>query len=348
MVETEYPNISVIVACLNEEKYIEQCIESLLSSDYKGKFDIYAVDGGSSDRTLDILEGIKLKDNRLKILHNPRRLQSAGRNIAIETTDANYVAYLDARREADVSWLSQLWDCFKEVSAMDDRVLGVGSTQKYVGQTKFRRAQAHAFSSVLSGAGGTNFLKLTEVHKTDHACMCLYDKKYLINQYKYDDDLPVGEDIELNHRMTIINGLNLYVNPKAVNYYYPRENFQKLFWQQLRYGYWRQVVLSALSFKASDNSKAKHIFSAMRVKTVVPGIFVSILTLSFLLSFVSNMFFFAYYSIMASYIIIISLVSLWKSIFEKTNFIELLIVFIAIHFGYGVGVAAYYLKIKNI
>ena len=41
-----FPNISVIVACLNEEKYIEKCIVSLVEQDYKGRFEIIISDGG--------------------------------------------------------------------------------------------------------------------------------------------------------------------------------------------------------------------------------------------------------------------------------------------------------------
>jgi len=55
----EYPFVSVIVGIRNEEKFIEECIESLLDLDYpRDSYEIIIVDGMSTDKTPDIVRNI--------------------------------------------------------------------------------------------------------------------------------------------------------------------------------------------------------------------------------------------------------------------------------------------------
>jgi glycosyltransferase involved in cell wall biosynthesis len=353
-----FPKISVIVACLNEEKYIEQCLESLINQDYQGKFDIIVADGGSKDKTIEIVNELSLKFDNIILINNPKKIQAAGRNLAIARSDSDYIAYLDAHRTADKSWLGELWKCYAEMSKADDKIFGVGSVHLDAAETGFSKAQETAFQSIISGATSSNFLNITHIEKVSHACMCLYNKKLFIECGGYDESLPIGEDIELNHRMSYIYGYNLYLNPKAVNNYFPRENFSDLFMQQFRYGYWRQVVINKLdkmlrtnsvkSQESSSQAKAYNTFSMMRLKTMIPAMFVGFLVLLFVLSFFSQPVFMLYYAVIFSYLSVLSISSLIHLIKMKINPTILIIVFVAIHFGYGSGVLSYFLKLKKI
>jgi len=54
--------VSIIVACRNEEEFIEKCLESLLAQDYPSELiEIIVVDGMSTDKTLEIVNEIKKK-----------------------------------------------------------------------------------------------------------------------------------------------------------------------------------------------------------------------------------------------------------------------------------------------
>jgi len=58
----EYPFVSVIVGIRNEEKFIEECIESLLDLDYpRDSYEIIIVDGMSTDKTPDIVKKYPVK-----------------------------------------------------------------------------------------------------------------------------------------------------------------------------------------------------------------------------------------------------------------------------------------------
>ena len=58
--------ISIILPAYNEEKDILECLKSLKQQDYKN-FEIIIVDDGSKDRTVEIVENFKKKNNKLKI-----------------------------------------------------------------------------------------------------------------------------------------------------------------------------------------------------------------------------------------------------------------------------------------
>jgi len=58
----KYPFVSVVVGIRNEEKFIEECIESLLNLDYpRDSYEIIIVDGMSTDKTRDIVQKYPVK-----------------------------------------------------------------------------------------------------------------------------------------------------------------------------------------------------------------------------------------------------------------------------------------------
>jgi glycosyltransferase involved in cell wall biosynthesis len=60
--------ISIIIPVYNTEKYLDQCIQSILNQSYTN-FEIILIDDGSTDSSLSICESYELKDNRIKVLH---------------------------------------------------------------------------------------------------------------------------------------------------------------------------------------------------------------------------------------------------------------------------------------
>ena len=60
-------SFSVIISVFNKEKYIKATIESVLKQSFKD-FELIVVNDGSTDNSLDIIEGFK--DERLKIISN--------------------------------------------------------------------------------------------------------------------------------------------------------------------------------------------------------------------------------------------------------------------------------------
>jgi glycosyltransferase involved in cell wall biosynthesis len=85
--------VSVIIPAYNAEKYIKECVNSILNQTYT-HIEIIVVNDGSSDNTLHILNSIK--DYRLKIISQPNRGCSAAKNIGLANAKGDFIQYLDA------------------------------------------------------------------------------------------------------------------------------------------------------------------------------------------------------------------------------------------------------------
>lgn len=89
--------ISIIVPVYNVEKYLNRCIESIVSQSYK-KLEIILVDDGSTDKSAQICDDWGIKDSRIKISHQQNGGVSVARNEGLSLTDINskYVIFVDS------------------------------------------------------------------------------------------------------------------------------------------------------------------------------------------------------------------------------------------------------------
>lgn len=87
--------VSVIVPVFNVEDYIKQCITSLLNQTYDN-IEIICVDDGSTDKTLDILEMLRKRDNRIKVFRQKHKGVAAARNKAINEAKGKYISFVDS------------------------------------------------------------------------------------------------------------------------------------------------------------------------------------------------------------------------------------------------------------
>ena len=67
------PLVSVITPVYNREKYLVECIESVLNQTYKN-FEFIIIDDKSSDNTLQIIKNYALNDPRIRVLENDKNI----------------------------------------------------------------------------------------------------------------------------------------------------------------------------------------------------------------------------------------------------------------------------------
>ena len=103
------PRVSVIVPMFNSARTIERAIESIRVQTFED-FEIFAVDDGSTDDSLKIIQAC---GDGIKILQQQNRGPSAARNLGIANSAGAYVAFLDA----DDWWMPQM--LAKTVAALD-------------------------------------------------------------------------------------------------------------------------------------------------------------------------------------------------------------------------------------
>ena len=87
--------ISIIVPIYNTEKYLVECIESIIHQTYTN-LQIILVDDGSTDHSLEICQEYAKKDDRIEIIHKENGGLSSARNAGLEASRGDYVMFCDA------------------------------------------------------------------------------------------------------------------------------------------------------------------------------------------------------------------------------------------------------------
>lgn len=94
MPELKNEKVSVIVPVCRVEKYIEQCIISLIRQTYSN-IEIIAVDDGSPDRCGKILGELAEKEKRLRVIHKENGGVSSARNAGMDSATGDYIVFVD-------------------------------------------------------------------------------------------------------------------------------------------------------------------------------------------------------------------------------------------------------------
>lgn len=87
--------ISIIVPIYNVEKYLSQCIDSILSQTYKN-LEIILIDDGTKDSSGMICDDYAKKDNRIKVIHQKNMGLSGARNTGLKNSTGDLITFVDS------------------------------------------------------------------------------------------------------------------------------------------------------------------------------------------------------------------------------------------------------------
>lgn len=87
--------VSIIIPVYNTEQYIERCIHSVLNQTYKN-LEIICINDGSSDKSGEILDILKKKDSRIKVIHSEKKGVTYARNFALHIASGDYIGFVDS------------------------------------------------------------------------------------------------------------------------------------------------------------------------------------------------------------------------------------------------------------
>ena len=87
--------ISLIVPVYNVEKYLRNCLESILNQSYSD-FELILVDDGSTDQSGKICDEVQKTDSRIRVLHKENGGLSSARNAGTKLARGEYLAYIDS------------------------------------------------------------------------------------------------------------------------------------------------------------------------------------------------------------------------------------------------------------
>lgn len=87
--------VSIIVPVYNVDKYLSECLESLMAQTLK-EIEIICVDDGSTDQSFGLLQKFQERDDRIKIIHQKNQGLSAARNVGIRNATGEFIYFCDS------------------------------------------------------------------------------------------------------------------------------------------------------------------------------------------------------------------------------------------------------------
>ncbi|MCR5783962.1 MAG: glycosyltransferase [Clostridia bacterium] len=102
------PEISIVIPVYNTEKYLLECIESILSQTFKD-FEIILVDDGSTDGSGKICDDLARKHSFARVLHQKNMGQSTARNNGVYESESDLICFIDSDDIAHPDLLSFLY-----------------------------------------------------------------------------------------------------------------------------------------------------------------------------------------------------------------------------------------------
>ena len=285
----DYPKVSFIIPVRNEEKYIEECINSLLSLDYpEEKVEIIFAEGGSTDNTRKIIEEYAKKHENIKIIDNPTGNTAIGRNICIKNASGEMLMNFSGHAIASKNLLKVLALKLKE---LPENVAGVGCSnispekQNFVG-----RVAGAAFLGFMAGSGifMQNAVFKDEKY-VEHMAFTCYRKEIFEKVGLFDPEFWCGQDAEFDIRVKKA-GYKILYTPETKVYHFKRDTVGGLFKQLYRYGIARAKMIK----KHPDTLRIFHLFpslfilgsifvAALYFMNIIPLIFVLSLILLYLI-----------------------------------------------------------------
>lgn len=317
------PFISIICPTYNEEKYIANCLEAIIQSDYpKEDMEILFVDGMSSDKTIDIILSYSKEHSYIKLLSNPHQTVPYAMNRGIEEAKGDVIIRIDAHAAYPTNYFSVLVHYLHELNA--DNVGVVCKTD-----VLHKNKKTLAIKEVLAnkfGVGNSYFRigtdKIMEVDTVPFGC---YKKDVFERFGLYDTRLTRNQDIELNRRI-VSGGGKIFLIPDIYCTYYARETWKAIMKNNFQNGKWN--LLAVFYTKT---------FKTLSIRHFIPLLFVLSLLLPALLAIIDLRFIYIAVASLFAYLLLIAYVSISLAIQKKGNILYLLITFFALHLSYGIG-----------
>ncbi|WP_051378225.1 glycosyltransferase family 2 protein [Derxia gummosa] len=225
-------SILVVIPTLNEARTIEGVIASLLADPPRdARLDLVVADGGSGDGTQAIVERIAAARANVRLLHNPRRLQSAAVNLAARQfgAGAELLVRCDAHAIYPTGFLSRLVEAIDRTGA-DAVVVPMDST----GDRCVQRAVAWV-SDTLIGSGGSAHRGGRRSGYVDHGHHAAFRMQSFLRAGGYDETYTHNEDAELDCRQRAL-GSRIWLDSDIRLAYHPRATLGALWKQYFNYG----------------------------------------------------------------------------------------------------------------
>lgn len=170
--------ISVIVPVYKVEKYLPQCIDSILVQTFTD-FELLLIDDGSPDNCGEICDEYARKDERVRVFHQENAGLSCARNTGLANSLGKYVTYIDSDDYVKPSYLENLYGALPADNKLQGVIIGGLDKMSPNGIVQ----AVHVPEHILSAGGKSRVVTDLMDKHIGYAASKLYDNR-LIKQYK--------------------------------------------------------------------------------------------------------------------------------------------------------------------
>ncbi|MBP1570376.1 MAG: glycosyltransferase [Oscillospiraceae bacterium] len=209
------PTVSVIIPVYNAEKYLSQCVESVVNQTFKD-IEIILVNDGSKDTSGTLCDKWSAKDNRIKVIHKQNSGPAATRNMGTKAATGSWILYLDSD-----DWYENdtLIDTLLSFADKKDSDIVCFNYRRYFENSRtYSDVLCHAESEDVS----PSYLVDNKIF-TSSPCLKLIKHSIITENDIYFEEGVLSEDIEFNAKFLLATDKISFCE-ECVYVYRAREN----------------------------------------------------------------------------------------------------------------------------
>ena len=248
--------VSVVIPVRNEERYLGECLESVIASLAPiGPSEILVVDGGSEDGTGAVVAKYRARHPAIRLLPNPKRITAAAFNLGIRAAVSPAIAILSAHSRLEPDFFEA---ALRRLDRADADIVGgpVKTEASGLGSMPWLLARivSHPF-----GVGNSRFRVSETESYVDAVPFAVFRREVFERVGLFEERLVCNQDTDFFGRVRRA-GLRVLLDPRVRSVYRPRGTLGGLLRQGFLNAYWNVLV-----WRRNPD--------AFQLRHLVPGVF---------------------------------------------------------------------------
>ena len=196
------PLVSIIIPVYKVEKYLEECLESVVSQTYT-KLEIILVDDGSPDRCPEMCDDWAKKDERIKVIHKKNGGLSSARNVGLDICTGDFILFVDSDDKIYRNTVKNLLECQEHTDA-DMVIFNFCRDVSYLGTGSKKEKKIEKEQAMINSVRLVNYItawsklyrkkllkdlrfKIGKLHEDEYICCNIF--RLADNIIEYDENL---------------------------------------------------------------------------------------------------------------------------------------------------------------
>ena len=212
--------ISIIVPIYNTEKYLHECLDSILNQSYIN-FEVLLINDGSTDSSGTICQEYVERDSRFRYFEKDNGGVASARNLGLERSEGTYITFIDSDDWVEFKYLEVLYTALKE----NDTDVAISTYKRFAQDSVFYLRSYSKENDEFLNIGKRNrnsFLEiLPKLGELDHSFYSISSKlikRKIIGNLLFDEQVSYAED--LNFFFHLYLGVESVVYVRDYTYIY--------------------------------------------------------------------------------------------------------------------------------